>query len=305
MPPTQSGAAALLAPDHRGPAVALVPPLPVEPDHRPEPRACGPDQHSWYPLSPCGADCLPGDHRGVGRVLVAYRITRLLGVAAAVILGGLMVMPAPRVVRRRYLRRAARALLSAIGVSVYIDDDRPFPGSARGLVVANHVSYLDILAIAMVNPAHFVAKSDVASMPVIATLANRLGVITVDRGSLRALPDILATTVEKLHRDSSVAVFPEGTTWCGRRSGSFRPAFFQAAVDAGVPVLPIRVRYTGPDGALTTAPGFIGDDGPADTLRRVLRMRGLTVQVRVHELQLPAADRRELSRRCEALIAQG
>ncbi|MGV9710451.1 lysophospholipid acyltransferase family protein [Gordonia sp. NPDC003424] len=262
-----------------------------------------PVRHAWYPTSPCGEHCRRPDlDAAVGKLLVALRLLRLALAVVVLVVLGMLVSPTPRLVRRSYLRMAARGLLSAIGVRVDIDDRRPYATSTRGLVVANHISYLDILALAVVSPAHFVAKSDVADMSVISGLARRLGVITIKRDSLRDLPAVIDDAVARLHRDSSVAVFPEGTTWCGREQGRFRPAFFQAAIDAGVPVIPIRLGFRTAAGD-SAAASFIGDDTPADTLRRVLHTRGLTVHVRVHELQLPTGDRRSLAARCEELLA--
>ncbi|MEK8169472.1 hypothetical protein NKH77_05670 [Streptomyces sp. M19] len=68
--------------------------------------------------------------------------------------------------------------------------------------------------------------------------------------------------------------FPEGSTWCGRESGRYRPAVFQAALDAGVPVRPVTTRYVGPDGLLSTAPAYVGDDTLFASLRRVVAARG-------------------------------
>ncbi|MFW0786721.1 lysophospholipid acyltransferase family protein [Gordonia sp. CPCC 206044] len=263
-----------------------------------------PVHHAWYPLSPCGASCFDDElPRGAGRVLVAARMARLIATMLTLAILGPLIALGPRMIRRRFLSRAARGLLRALGVTVMVDDLRPFPGRMRGLVVANHISFLDILALAVICPAHFVAKSDIAAMPVVSGLARRLGIITIDRAALRELPGAVRTAVDGLHRDSSVAVFPEGTTRCGREPGRFRPAFFQAAIDAGVPVLPVRLRFATAGGVTTTAPSFIGTDTPAHTLRRVLRMRGLTVHIRVHEMQIADVDRRTLAARCERIIA--
>ncbi|AZG48812.1 lysophospholipid acyltransferase family protein [Gordonia insulae] len=284
------------------PAPAALAAAPSRPTVLPVPSI--PARHAWYPESVCGTGCRQSDDVDIaGGLRVVVRTVGLAAVVLVLVLTGPLVVMAPRMIRRRYLGRAARGLLSAIGVAISVDDRRPFAGTARGLIVANHISYLDILALAVVSPAHFVAKSDVATMPVISALARRLGVITIDRASLRGLPATVQSAVSHLHRDTSVAVFPEGTTWCGREAGRFRPAFFQAAIDAGVPVTPVRLRFVGEDGSATTAASFIGDDTPLDTLRRVLRARGITVEIRVHEMQLPDTDRRSLAARCERLVA--
>ncbi|MGW5523192.1 lysophospholipid acyltransferase family protein [Gordonia sp. NPDC003950] len=283
---------------------AVLPAVEAAPDRltrQPHGKVCRHDHHSWYPTSPCGAECLDAPALRAGRVIVAARLIRLTMVLTVIAFLGALVAPMPRLVRRAYLRRSAQAVLHAIGIRILLDDHRPFGSRARGLVVANHISYLDILAIAVVQPAHFVAKSGVAQMPGISVLARRFGVICIDRSSLRTLPTVIGEATAGLCADSSVAVFPEGTTWCGHAQGSFRPAFFQSALDAGVAVLPVGIAFSA-RGGRCTAPGFIGDDGPADTLRRVLALRDLTVHVSLHEPQLPRGDRRALAARCEMLI---
>lgn len=258
--------------------------------------------HAWYPLSPCGSGCMSHDRRR-RRTLATFRLLRLVVTIGWCAVVALTVLMAPRLVRRKVASRSSRAILRAVGVRVEIDDRRPFPSHGRGLVVANHISYLDVLAVAVVAPSHFVAKSDVAAIPVISVLARWLGVISVERNSLRRLPATIDEVIDVLEQDRSVAVFPEGTTRCGRTTGRFRPAFFQAAIEAGVPVQPLGIRYSGRGGELDTAAGFIGDDSIVDTLRRVLYASGLTVHVRVHEPQLPVGDRLTLARRCERLAA--
>ncbi|SDU45243.1 lysophospholipid acyltransferase family protein [Gordonia westfalica] len=268
-----------------------------------------PERHPWFPVSTCGGDCL--GPRATKRVLdaavMSWRLCRL-GAVVGWIIGILVADEAMARLRgrpRRPLRaRASGPLLAALGIGVVIEDRRRDP-RATGLIVANHISFLDVLALALVSSAHVVAKSDVVDMPVVARIARRFGVIAVDRGTLRGLPAAVGGVSSRLAAGSSVIVFPEGTTFCGRTGGEFRPAFFQAAVDAGVPVFPVRLRFLGPDGHAATAPSFIGDDSPLDTLRRVLRARGLTAAVRLEPAESPGTDRRELARRCERVLSSG
>ncbi|GAA1461806.1 lysophospholipid acyltransferase family protein [Williamsia maris] len=258
--------------------------------------------HAWFPVSPCDASCVPATARTHDRVRTAIRLLRVVATICRLVPAGAIVTALPRPVRRRFTRHAARSLLAALGIAVQVDDRRPFVGRGAGLIVANHTSFLDILAIASVVPARFVAKSELLAWPVVGTLARRLGVIGIDRESLRSLPGTVDAAVAGLHSDDAVGVFPEGTTWCGRTGGTFRPAMFQAAVDAAVPVIPMHVGFRGPGDEVSTAASFIGDDDLLDTMRRVISATGLSVRVRVHELQLPGPDRRELARRCERLV---
>ena len=226
--------------------------------------------HAWFPVSPCDASCVRADAHVHGRARAAIRLLRVVMTICWLVPAGTVVAALPRPVRRRFVRRAARSLLAALGIAVEVDDRRPFVGKGAGLIVANHTSFLDILAIAAVVPARFVAKSELLAWPVIGTLARRLGVIGMNRESLRSLPGTVDAAVAGLHADDAVGVFPEGTTWCGRTGGTFRPAMFQAALDASVPVIPMHVGFRGPGDEVSTAASFIGDDDLLDTMRRVI-----------------------------------
>lgn len=264
------------------------------------PSPAGPNP--WVPVSACGSSCVPPERAAIGRIRTAWRVFALCTLVLTLLPAGALTVAAPRRVRLRYWQVVARCGLFAVGLRVQIVDHRPrHARRLRGaLVVANHISFLDVLAVAAVSPARFVAKAEVLSMrpgPVL----RCFGVLAHRRGVLRELRPLVARVAAILDRGRPVVVFPEGTTWCGIASGRFRPAFFQAAVDAGVPVLPIRLSYQR-DGHPVTSPGYLGDDDLGDTLRRVLRARGLTVSVTVHPLQLPAGDRRRLAARCERLV---
>lgn len=254
-------------------------------------------RHSWFPASSCDSSCLI-DEAAAGRVRRWCRIVALVATLAVVLSVGSIIGVLPRGVRARYVRVAARLLISSLGIRIEAHGDQ----AGHGLIVSNHISFLDVLAIAAVSPARFVAKAELASWPVVGTVTRRLGVIPIQRESLWDLPGVVATARGGLLAGDSVGVFPEGTTRCGRGGGRFRPALFQAAVDSGVPVRPMIVSFHTSTGAISTAAGFIGADDIGDTLRRVLHAKGLTVRVRTCQLQVPGDDRRELARRCEQVV---
>ncbi len=257
--------------------------------------------HPWFPLSPCGDGCLAEHRDTVSAARAAGRVARAAAVVAAAVWTWPLLVVFPRSGRRRFVSGLSRQLLVALGLTVVVDDRRAVPGRFDGLVVANHISYLDIAAIAGVCPARFVAKAEIADIPGAAVPAVIFRTIKVQRNSLRQLPTTVGVVAARLARDRSVAVFPEGTTRCGMSAGTFAPAFFQAAIDADAPVLPVGLTFTTAAGTCAAA-AFIGDDAPWDTLLRVVRTRGLTVRITVHESQAPGTDRRELALRCERLI---
>ncbi|MEJ3743986.1 lysophospholipid acyltransferase family protein [Actinomycetes bacterium KLBMP 9797] len=199
--------------------------------------------------------------------------------------------------RRAAARTWARAVLAALGVRLSARGRLP---RQRALLVANHVSWLDIVALLAVAPAHMVAKHEVRRWPVIGVLAAAGGTIFIDRNRPRALPRTVAEVAATLRRGGVVAAFPEGTTWCGAESGRFRPAVFQAAIDAGAVVVPVSIRYGDDD---TTA-AFLGEDTLWTSLCRVLAVPRLTVSVTVtpalHAEAL--ATRRQLARVAEAAV---
>ncbi|MGW0736412.1 lysophospholipid acyltransferase family protein [Streptomyces sp. NPDC002851] len=156
------------------------------------------------------------------------------------------------------------------------------------LVVADHISWLDPLALLAYEPVTLVAKREVAHWPVVGPLARRVDTCFIDRGSLRALPDTIARVADALRQGRTVAVFPQGTTWCTAGGGTFRRALFQAAIDAGAPVRPVTIDFL-QHGRTSTVPGFLGDDAFLPALHRVARAEALTIRIRTHQPLFPGA----------------
>jgi 1-acyl-sn-glycerol-3-phosphate acyltransferase len=241
----------------------------------------------------------------VSPVRVAARLVRLAAVlCAAVLVGAVLAVPLLRgPARARWLRACCRAALRAVGVRLRVSGG-PYSDGAGVLVVANHLSWIDVLAMAAVQPVRMLAKDEVRDWPVIGALAARTGALFVDRAGLRALPATVAATAQALRSGAVVGVFPEGTTWCGLAAGPFRRAAFQAAIDAGAQVRPVAIELRRPDGSPDRSSAFVGDQTLWDSLRRVLRLPALVCELTV----LPAipaasaADRRELARVAAAAV---
>ncbi len=257
--------------------------------------------HAWMPTSPCGPTCV--ETSPAAGVLRATG--RLLGVFGVLLSFPVVNLVTPRRRRHGLHRGYARALLRCCGIRLRIIDERGDEAGAENtgvLVVASHVGWSDVVALAAVQPMSFVARADMVEWPLLGDLARLMRVIPIERESLRQLPGVIATIAERLSAGDPVCMFPEGTTWCGRAHGRLRPALFQAAVDSGAPVQPIRVRYLDRDGELSTIPGFVGVDTFQDSARRVLRSKGVTAELTLLPRELPGADRHELARRCERAL---
>jgi 1-acyl-sn-glycerol-3-phosphate acyltransferase len=256
---------------------------------------------SWLPTSPCTpAACIPPAPAPAALLRVLGRVAALVAVlCAGIVLSPLAARCAPG--RHAALVRLwCRALVRSLGVRIRVGGALPPDGGV--LIVSNHISWLDIPLLAAVRPARMLAKSDVRTWPVAGALAVRGRTLFIDRHRPRALPGTIARIAAALRDGSAVTAFPEGSTWCGRSQGSFRRAVFQAALDAGVPVQPVRVRYAHGFGLQSTAPAFIGDDTLVSSLWRIAASRDLVAEVRLSPLLAVGShpDRRSLARVAQA-----
>ncbi|GAA1392494.1 lysophospholipid acyltransferase family protein [Kitasatospora putterlickiae] len=242
----------------------------------------------WLPTASCTPeDCLTDP---APTVALPRRVLRLAACLAVLTVGIALTLPAralPRGPRERLARFWARGLLGSLGVAVRIEPD-PGPGAGGGvLLVANHVSWLDIPLIAAARPGRSLAKTEVRQWPVLGPVVAWGGTVFLDRDRLRALPAAVDEVADGLRAGHPVIVFPEGSTWCGRESGRFRPAFFEAAVRSGAPVQPVAIRYRLADGRPTSVPAFVGEDGLLTSLARVGTVRGLVAEL-VFRTAIPA-----------------
>lgn len=131
---------------------------------------------------------------------------------------------------------------------------RGTPPRAPCVLVANHLSYFDPVVLAAQTPLTAVAKLDVAAWPLIGDTCRRLGVTFVDREDGMSGAYALRKALRSLAQGVSVLVFPEGTTTHGDVVLPFRRGIFGAAQLAGVPVVPVALRYDRPGVA------WVGDD---------------------------------------------
>ncbi|WP_211589999.1 lysophospholipid acyltransferase family protein [Microbispora sp. H11081] len=251
-----------------------------------------PGSSAWLPVSPCGPGaCLPTRTR---TACPLRRAARLAGAVAVLIAGLPIALTLGRTARRGAVTMLwSRLLLRALGVRLVTRRGFSFiGGSARAravpeeegpaLIVGNHVSWLDPLVLTATVACRPLAKAEVGRWPIIRTLAAGGGALFIDRDRLSALPGVVADMAAALRSGESVAAFPEGTTRCGREMGGFRPAVFQAALDAGVPVRPVALRFvegTGERAALSTRPSYVGDDTLLASVLRIVATLDLVVEV--------------------------
>lgn len=259
----------------------------------------------WLPTAPCTPGrCAAHPGPDAPRAAAARGVLRLAAGLAAVLLGVLLAPLAallPPAWRLLLVRRWCRAVVRAFGVRIRVHGPAVPPGGPL-LVVANHVSWLDVPLLAAVLPGRMVAKREVRGWPLLGRLAALGGTLFIDRDRLRSLPGTVGAMSCVLAGGGRVVVFPEGSTWCGRGGGAFRPAAFQSALDTGSDVQPVRIDYR-PVGPAA----FVGDDPLGASLWRIARARRLVADLwildPISSTRYP--DRRALARAAEAAVHPG
>ncbi|MFD5122319.1 lysophospholipid acyltransferase family protein [Streptomyces sp. NPDC058385] len=247
----------------------------------------------WQPTAPCSIGACV---RGGSTALASPRAVLRIAAVMALLLVGVVFLPVGRRLPAAWVRLYCRVMVRATGVRLRLSGSAPQSGGV--LLVANHISWMDIPILAAVRPARMLAKKEIRQWPVAGALVAGSGAIFIDRDRLRALPGTVTQLAAVLRSGGAVGVFPEGSTWCGRAQGTYRRAAFQAALDANAPVQPVRLRYLLPDGTVSTAPAFVGDDTLAAGVWRVVSTRRIVAEVEVGAL-IPAdscPDRRSLAR---------
>ncbi|MGX9887945.1 lysophospholipid acyltransferase family protein [Streptomyces sp. NPDC002276] len=255
----------------------------------------------WLPSAPCTPrTCIEktGDITAVPRAVL--RFVAVLVVVAA----GAALTPIGGRIPARAVRWWCRTIVRAAGIRLRITGSTTPTGGL--LLVANHISWLDIPLMAAVRPARMLAKAEIRHWPVAGTLTAGSGALFIDRDRLRALPETVAAIAGALRAGGAVAVFPEGSTWCGLAQGHFRRAVFQAALDAGVPVQPVGLHYVTDGGTASTAPAFVGSDSLLTSVWRVVSTRGLVADVEVGETIAPGShlDRRSLAHAAQTGVSR-
>lgn len=238
---------------------------------------------------------------------------------AAAVYGGLLVLLLLRLVERPFWGQArplspyvtvavCRLALAILGIS-----SRRIgrPMAARGAVVANHASWLDIFVLNAVRPVYFVAKSEVAGWPGIGWLAKATGTVFIARDPKEAKAQQILFE-ERLRAGHRLVFFPEGTSTDGQRVLGFKStlfaAFFTHGMEHTMHIQPVTLRYAAPGGRDARFFGWWGGMDFAPHLLQVLA-RGSGGRVEVIHHPPVAVDsfegRKALALHCERAVRHG
>lgn len=195
--------------------------------------------------------------------------------------------------RRKEVQRWSRQLLDLLGIALEVHGT-PRPGAK--LFVANHVSWLDIVAINAVHPSRFVSKAEVRRWPLLNRLVDAADTLYLERERRRDALRVVHQVADALRQGHTVAVFPEGTTSDGTGLLPFHANLLQAAIATETPVQPIALRYRDPSHAVSPSVAYVGDTSLLQSLWWVATAEGLVAEVHF----LAARGSRQLERRALA-----
>jgi 1-acyl-sn-glycerol-3-phosphate acyltransferase len=179
----------------------------------------------------------------------------------------------------------------------------PSPAEAPLMLVANHISWLDIHALNTVLPARFVAKSEVRDYPLVGWLSGRIGTLFIRRARPRDVGRVTGRLAEILRGGDPVAIFPEGTTSDGAAVLKFHSSLLQAAVQAGAGLQPVAIRYLRADGSRCMEAAFIGSTTLWESLKTIAAQPAIEAELTfLPSIATVDRPRGELARAARELI---
>ena len=205
--------------------------------------------------------------------------------------------------RRRLaeIRRWSRKFLRLAGVRLEHGGQLP----ADGLVVMNHISWLDVFVLNALAPSRFVSKSEVARWPLVGYLCTKSGTLYIERTRKTAARRTNRLITEALERGERVAVFPEGTTTPGDRLLHFHAALLQPAIASANSAHPAALQYLDPDGNRSPAVSYVGAETLLGSVWQLLGATRVTARIDFAPAE-PAEgrNRRELASALRATISR-
>ena len=191
--------------------------------------------------------------------------------------------------KNQWQSKWSKKILKAMGIQVSFQGTPP----SKGMLVANHLSYVDIMAISYVLPATFLSKAEVRKWPLIGYLTNFAGTLFVRRerkSDLHALTEAFSSVWAQ---DSMIVMFPEGTSSNGDSILPFKSSLLKPACEESQPVTPAFVRYECEDGTLKEDVYFWRDMAFAPHLMRLLSVQSVRATVNFGQTRMPPHTNRK------------
>ena len=237
-------------------------------------------------------------------IRVARFIIRLVLLVFLIVLGllltGLIFPMLSQAAHERSIQLWSKLLLLVLGVRVKIEG-APIQTSAV-MLVANHVSWIDIFILNSRRATYFVAKQEIRDWPIVGRLVVQTGTIFVDRSSRSAMRGVNKELNERFDKGMCTGLFPEGTTSDGLSVKSFFGGLLEAPLKSQVPIQPVAILFYH-KGQRSSFASFIGEETLVHNIWVLLSNFGISVTVRYLEPITQLGEPTELSRNAAANLS--
>lgn len=208
--------------------------------------------------------------------------------------------------RRHTLKTWSLQLLEILNIGIRTEGEMSVRREGGFLVVANHISWLDVFVLNTIYPSRFIAKAEVRGWPLVGWMCKRVNTIFIERSLRRDAASVNREISLLLEQGVCVGLFPEGTTTDGKQVGHFHSALIQPAIDAGAMLCPIALRYQTQNGEQSSAAAFTGDMAMPQSIWRILRSPCFDALLVFTPVLFTAGEnRRVLARAAQEAISQG
>jgi len=206
---------------------------------------------------------------------------------------------APAGKRALWLQKSSRRVLRVLSTEICASGSVP----KSGLLVSNHLSYLDILVIASITPAMFVAKREVKSWPVFGFFAKLAGTLFVDRERRTRVGQTTGEIDAALKEGALVVLFPEGTSSDGKTVLPFRSSLLEPATHQTNALFASHIQYQLEDGDVGEEVCYWRDEHTlVPHLMNLLAKKNVRAEVRFMQLRESSTDRKELAKQLHSEI---
>jgi 1-acyl-sn-glycerol-3-phosphate acyltransferase len=213
----------------------------------------------------------------------------------------LLILVSTKNQQERIIRFWCKRLLSIFEIKVEVTGLGTYLiNQKKYLMVANHISWMDIIVIQSIKPCIFVAKSDVASWPLFGWVAQMTGTIFIKRDKVSDIKKALKKMKRRLIK-RSVCIFPEGTSTSGRYLLPFKSNLFQSSIDTNKSILPLCLRYE-QNNTYSDKAAFVDDMSLVDSINKIKQEKDIYVIVEVLQPIRPRYNRKELASYTQEMI---
>lgn len=258
---------------------------------------------------------LKKDNIHTSRITRVYRISRIIVHTLLGLFTATLAFPiASKHFKLRLIKWWCKHLLGIFNVSVIHYGNRPpsYTTASNNMLIANHVSWIDIYAINSILPIRFIAKSDIRTWPVFGYLASKSNVLFIERGKKHHAARLVDVVAMSLNAGDNLCLFPEGTTTDGTEIRQFKSSLIQSAIQAHTTIWPVAIRYPRHDGSANTEVAYAGETTLVQSMQQVLLQKRPIVEL--HFLESISTiewadkdkdkDRRTLTLQIQTLIAK-